>query len=82
MATKLNNGGMDKAMTVSDILKTKGRVLDSGFMDEFDREAEKAASAIGRMNGLRPQKIGKRKAGFGKSVYHPNADRYNLSLVG
>lgn len=82
MATTLNNRGENKSMTVSDILKTKGRVLDSGFMDEFDREAENAANAIGRMNGLRPQKIGKRKAGFGKSVYHPNAERHNLALVG
>jgi hypothetical protein len=76
MATKLSNGGADKAMTVSDILASKGAMLTSGFLDEHDREAMRQAAAISKARGLAPRKVGNRKAGFGRPAYHPNRAPY------
>ena len=81
MATKLKSG-MVNVLSVSEILRSKGRVLTDGFMDEFDMEAERAATAIARARGMAPRKIGARKAGFGRPQHHTNADRHNLSYVG
>lgn len=39
--------------------------------DEFDLEAERQANAINRARSLAPQKA-TRKAGFGRTAYHPN----------
>jgi hypothetical protein len=79
MATKLNNGGMDKALTVAAVLASKGAVLTSGFLDEHDREAMRQAAAISRARGLAPRKVGNRKAGFGRPAYHPNRAPYALA---
>jgi hypothetical protein len=80
MANKLNNG-FKSAQTVASILTAKGRTLVSGYMDEFDMEAERAANSINRIRGLAPQKS-KRSSGFGKASNHPNADRYNVAMIG
>lgn len=80
MANQLNSG-FGKGQTATAILNTKGRSLTSGMMDEFDIEAESAANAISRANGLRPRKLGKRNAGFGKAVNHANASERNYSMM-
>lgn len=77
MATKLHNGG-GNGQTAQQILADKGRSLVSGYMDEFDREAEAQANAISRVRGLAPRKVGARKAGFGRPAYHPNRSPFAM----
>lgn len=79
---KLNDNGMSKSMSVAEVLASRGAVLHSGFMDEIDAEAERAANAIGRAKGMAPAKLGRRRSGFGRPQYSPNASQQNLAMVG
>jgi hypothetical protein len=56
MANKLNNVGYSNGMTAKQILSSRGKVLASGFMDEIDAEAERAANAINRSSFFRPHR--------------------------
>lgn len=72
MKNKLSDNGMSNAVSAKAILATKGKMLTTGFMDEIDMEAERAANAISRRNGMTPRKVGQAKSGFGRTAYHPN----------
>lgn len=83
MAIKLKSGfdNHRNALTAADVIAMKGRNLHSGFMDEFDHEAQRQARAISQARDLTPRKVGQRKAGFGRPAYHPNRSDVSPCLL-